>query len=69
MLNKLIQKLSCQQNLSEEDSYLATTKELFGDVDPVLAGSFLNALHAKGEVADELLGFHRALTEVLVRLP
>ena len=62
MLNKLIQKLSCQQNLSEEDSYLAA-KELFGDVDPVLAGSFLSLLHAKGEVADELLGFHRALTE------
>lgn len=62
MLVKCIQKLSHRQNLSLEDSYLAA-KALLSDVDPVLAGSFLSLLHAKGEVADELLGFHRALTE------
>ena len=62
MLIKCIQKLSQGQNLSLEDSYLSA-KALLNDVDPVLAGSFLSLLHAKGEVADELLGFHQALTE------
>lgn len=62
MLNKCIVKLSNGENLTVEDSYLAA-KALLGDVDPVVAGSFLSLLHAKGEVADELLGFHRALTE------
>lgn len=62
MLNKCIVKLSAGQNLSLEDSYLAA-KALFADVDPVLAGSFLTLLHAKGETADELLGFHKALVE------
>lgn len=62
MLSKCIVELSAGKNLSEENSYLAA-KALLGEVDPVLAGSFLSLLHAKGEVADELLGFHRALTE------
>lgn len=60
-LDKYIQALAKGQNLTVEESYLAATA-LLGDVEPVLAGSFLSLLHAKGETADELLGFHRALT-------
>lgn len=62
MLNKYIQSLAKGQNLTIEESYLAASA-LLGDVEPILAGSFLSLLHAKGETADELLGFHRALTE------
>lgn len=61
-LDKYIQTLAKGQNLSSEESFLAATA-LLGDVEPILAGQFLSLLHAKGETADELIGFHRALTE------
>lgn len=61
-LNKYIQSLADGNNLSIEEAYLAATA-LLGDVEPILAGQFLSLLHAKGETADELIGFHRALTE------
>ncbi|MDD3267278.1 MAG: anthranilate phosphoribosyltransferase [Burkholderiales bacterium] len=61
-LSKYIQALAKNQNLSTEEAYLAT-KILLGDVEPILAGQFLSLLHAKGEVADELIGFHQALID------
>lgn len=60
-LNKYIQKIATGNNLSIEEARLAATA-LLGDVEPILAGQFLSLLHAKGETADELIGFHQALT-------
>ncbi len=57
-----IQKLANRHDLTLDESYLAA-KILLKDVEPVLAGQFLSLLHAKGETADELLGFHKALIE------
>lgn len=61
-LNKYIQIIAKGQNLSSEEAYLAANV-LLGDVEPILAGQFLSLLHAKGETADELIGFYKALTE------
>lgn len=61
-LDMYIQKLANRHDLTLDESYLAA-KILLKDVEPVLAGQFLSLLHAKGETADELLGFHKALTE------
>lgn len=61
-LDKYIQTLAKGQDLSSEEAFLAANA-LLGDIEPILAGQFLSLLHAKGETADELIGFHRALTE------
>lgn len=61
-LDKYIQVLAKRQDLSVEEAFLAANA-LLSDVDPILAGQFLSLLHAKGETADELIGFHRALTK------
>lgn len=61
-LNKYIQTLAKGHNLTTDETYLAANL-LLGDVEPILAGQFLSLLHAKGETADELIGFHKALTD------
>jgi anthranilate phosphoribosyltransferase len=50
-------------NLERLDARLALTEILTGSVDPVLIASFLTALTAKGETADEMMGFIDAMIE------
>ena len=62
MLSKYINQLMDDQLLSEEDSYAAAKLLLAGN-DQIAIASLLTLLHAKGETAENLLGFHRALVE------
>ncbi|MGC2175444.1 MAG: anthranilate phosphoribosyltransferase [Acidimicrobiales bacterium] len=59
VLNPLVRGTS----LERLDARLALTEILTGSVEPVLIASFLTALTAKGETADEMMGFIDAMIE------
>lgn len=63
-LNKLIEK----ENLSIYESYDAMIRIMSGDVSPVLLSGFLVALKSKGETADEVSGFTRAMREKSIKI-
>jgi anthranilate phosphoribosyltransferase len=50
-------------NLERNDARSALAEILNGSVDPVLIASFLTALTAKGETAEEMMGFIDAMIE------
>jgi anthranilate phosphoribosyltransferase len=53
-------------NLERNDARSALTEILAGSVDPVLIASFLTALTAKGETADEMMGFIDAMIDCAI---
>jgi anthranilate phosphoribosyltransferase len=62
VLNPLVRGTS----LERSDARLALTEILAGSVDPVLIASFLTALTAKGETAEEMMGFIDAMIECAI---
>lgn len=54
------------ESLAEDDAYALMHKLAEGDLEPALAGALLAGLRAKGETADEIRGFARAMRELAV---
>jgi anthranilate phosphoribosyltransferase len=62
VLNPLVRGTDLERN----DARSALTEILAGSVDPVLIASFLTALTAKGETADEMMGFIDAMIDCAI---
>ena len=54
------------ESLAEDDAHALMHKLAEGDLEPALAGALLAGLRAKGETADEIRGFARAMRELAV---
>ena len=54
-------------DLEEQQAYDLMQQFAAGDLDPAFAGALLAGLRAKGETADEIRGFARAMRELAVR--
>ena len=54
-------------DLSEDEAFALMHKLAEGDLEPALAGALLAGLRAKGETADEIRGFARAMRELAVQ--
>ena len=65
-LGPLLDQLLCGKALTEDDAYELMHRFAAGELDPALAGAFLAGLRAKGETADEVRGFARAMRELAV---
>jgi anthranilate phosphoribosyltransferase len=66
-LSPLLDRLLNGDALAENDAYELMHRFAAGELDPALAGAFLAGLRAKGETADEVRGFARAMRELAVR--
>ena len=63
-LNKIVEK----ENLSLAESYDAMLRIMSGDVSNILLSAFLIALKSKGETADEVAGFVRAMRDKSLKI-
>ncbi|MEO1247744.1 MAG: anthranilate phosphoribosyltransferase [Pseudomonadota bacterium] len=64
---KLLDRLLNGEDLSERESFELMHGLAEGQLDPALAGALLAGLRAKGETADEIRGFARAMRELAVQ--
>ncbi|MEM8814570.1 MAG: anthranilate phosphoribosyltransferase [Pseudomonadota bacterium] len=64
---KLLDRLLNGEDLSEPESFELMHGLAEGQLDPALAGALLAGLRAKGETADEIRGFARAMRELAVQ--
>lgn len=69
MIEQLIDRWSTGTPLTEEESFAAVSELVSGQVDPLLAASFLTALRVRGETADEIVGAARALRKASLPAP
>ena len=65
-LSPILDRLLNGEALAENDAYALMHRFAAGELDPALAGAFLAGLRAKGETADEVRGFARAMRELAV---
>jgi anthranilate phosphoribosyltransferase len=56
MIKEAIQSLVAGKNLTYEEAYFVMGEIMGGEASPAQIGSFLTALHVKGETADEIAG-------------
>ena len=66
-LGPLLDRVLNGEALAENDAYELMHRFAAGELDPALAGAFLAGLRAKGETADEVRGFARAMREGISR--
>ncbi len=64
--SRLLDSLLSGHDLEERQAYELMQQFAAGDLDPALAGALLAGLRAKGETADEIRGFARAMRELAV---
>ena len=64
--SELLDKLLNGDDLEEAQAYDLMQQFAAGDLDPAFAGALLAGLRAKGETADEIRGFARAMRELAV---
>ena len=62
----LLDSLLNGNDISEQQAYDLMRQFAAGDLEPAFAGALLAALRAKGETAEEIRGFARAMREVAV---
>ena len=65
-LGRVLDRLLNGKALAEDQAYELMQRFAAGELDPALAGAFLAGLRAKGETADEVRGFARAMRELAV---
>mgnify|MGYP001041400433 CR=1 FL=1 len=65
--SKTLDRLLDGQSLTEDEAYALMNTLAEGVLEPALAGALLAGLRAKGETADEIRGFARAMRELAVR--
>ena len=63
---KTLDRLLDGGDLAEEEAYALMNALGEGALEPALAGALLAGLRAKGETADEIRGFARAMRELAV---
>lgn len=68
MLLPYLHRVAARENLSSEDARQAMLCILSGEATTPQIAAFLTALRTKGETADELLGFARAMREKSTRV-
>jgi anthranilate phosphoribosyltransferase len=68
MLLPYLHRVASRQNLSTEDARQAMLAVLSGEATTAQIAAFLVGLRTKGETADELLGFARAMREKVARV-
>ncbi len=68
MLLPYLHRVAARENLSAEDARAAMLAVLSGEVTTAQIAAFLAALRTKGETAQELLGFARAMREKVARV-
>jgi anthranilate phosphoribosyltransferase len=66
-LSPVLDRLLNGEALTEREAFDLMQCFAGGELDPALAGAFLAGLRAKGETADEVRGFARAMRELAVR--
>lgn len=67
-LQEALKVVSERQALNELQAYEAMKSLMAGENAPELVGGFLAALRTKGESADEITGFARAMREASIRI-
>jgi anthranilate phosphoribosyltransferase len=67
--DELLEKIKKGEHLNREESQLVVTAMIDGGWDAGQTASFLTALHTKGEAADEIVGFARAMRQRAVPVP
>src|SRR4051812_32201293 len=65
-LSAALERLSAGVSLSAQECHAAMGQVLDGGASEAAVGSFLTALHVKGETSDELLGAVRAIRERMI---
>jgi anthranilate phosphoribosyltransferase len=65
--SELLDSLLNGNDLEEQQAYDLMQQFAAGDLDPAFAGALLAGLRAKGETAEEIRGFARAMRELAVR--
>lgn len=68
MLLPYLHRVAARENLSSEDARLAMLAILSGEATTPQIAAFLVGLRTKGETADELVGFARAMREKAIRV-
>jgi len=68
MLLPYLHRVTSRENLSTEDARQAMLAVLSGEATTAQIAAFLVGLRTKGETADELLGFARAMREKVARV-
>lgn len=63
MLQQTIEKIICKSNLEESEAYEAMNEIMQGNAENSQIGAFLAALRMKGETAEEITGFARAMRD------
>ena len=66
-LHSMLESLLAGRGLTESRAEAAMHELAGGEAEPALAGALLAALRLKGESADELRGFARAMRELAIR--
>ena len=63
MLQQTIERIICKSNLEESEAYEAMNEIMQGNAEDSQIGAFLAALRMKGETAEEITGFARAMRD------
>lgn len=67
-MKQIIEKLLEDSHLSFDESYNVMTSIMEGSATPVMISSFLTAMKAKGETAEEIAGFAKAMREHSIKI-
>jgi anthranilate phosphoribosyltransferase len=67
-MKQVIEKLLDNSHLSFEEAYSVMASIMEGTASPVMISSFLTAMKAKGETAEEVAGFAKAMREHSIKI-
>lgn len=67
-MKQVIEKLLDDFHLSFDEAYSVMTAIMQGNASPVMISSFLTAMKAKGETAQEVAGFAKAMREQSIKI-
>ncbi|AFH50093.1 Anthranilate phosphoribosyltransferase [Ignavibacterium album JCM 16511] len=67
-MKQVIEKLLADSHLSFDEAYNVMTSIMEGNATPVIISSFLTAMKAKGETAEEIAGFAKAMREHSIKI-
>jgi anthranilate phosphoribosyltransferase len=68
MMKKYLNKIIEKDNLTLDESYDVMLRIMSGDVNNILLSAFLVALKSKGETAEEIAGFVKAMREKSLKI-
>jgi anthranilate phosphoribosyltransferase len=68
MMKKYLNKIIEKENLTLDESYDVMLRIMSGDINNILLSAFLVALKSKGETAEEIAGFVKAMREKSLKI-